>query len=151
MRFTYRLSWIYPFLFIFFYGFSSYADTPEVITGAWYSYEPSVVNLAGVLMEKLVYGPPGYGETPQKDRKINIVFFELTNPINLKADPADLRDMDDRTGVTEIQIDTSDSKAPLKKFLNKKVTLRGVLYEATSGTEFSSVLMTVNKAWAGKP
>jgi hypothetical protein len=147
MRFTHDLRWIFSFTFIFFFSFSCYGDSPDVAKGPWYSYEPTVVNLAGVLVEKTVYGPPGYGETPEKDKKMNIIFFELANPINLKADPADLRDMDDRTGVTEIQIDTSDSKARLKKFLNQKVTLRGTLYEATSGDEFTSVLMLVLKAF----
>jgi hypothetical protein len=148
MRFTHDLLWIFSSTLIFFFSLSCYGDSPDVAKGAWYSYEPSVVNLAGVLVEKWVYGPPGYGETPQKDKKIKIIFFELTNPINLKADPADLRDADDRTSVTEIQINTSDSMTRLKKFLNKKVTLRGTLYEATSSAEFTSVLMLVTKAWA---
>ncbi len=37
----------------------------------WYEYEPEVVTLKGTLITSTAYGPPNYGETPEKDEKVN--------------------------------------------------------------------------------
>lgn len=37
-------------------------------------YSPCVASLSGILTKESVFGPPNFGETPEKDRKLTISF-----------------------------------------------------------------------------
>jgi hypothetical protein len=42
-----------------------------------YKYDTAGVRLEGRLIERKVYGPPGYGETPAKDQRSSIFVLKL--------------------------------------------------------------------------
>lgn len=113
-----------------------------------YQYEPAVSKISGTLTEKMFYGAPNYGETPEKDEKEMVWILKLDYPVNVIAAP-DQPDpeMGDHTirGIKEIQIYTLDKKINLSKYLNKKITVQGPLMSAISGHHHTEVLMEVKQ------
>ncbi len=53
----------------------------SVIAKDTYKFEPAVVELTGKLVEKVFYGPPGYGEDPKSDSKEHAAILLLSKPI----------------------------------------------------------------------
>ncbi len=105
-----------------------------------YSVEPAVVEMSGVIVSKKVWGPPDYGEKPNS-KKVTIYLLKLDEPVDVKGNKADEISTMDFKGVTEVQI--FDSKVRVKKFLNKKVVVKGTLHEKSAGAEYTDVLINV--------
>ena len=53
---------------------------------AWLSYFSSVVRVQGKLTKVLKYGPPSYGEVPEKDSRLEVAFLILRGPVRIKED-----------------------------------------------------------------
>lgn len=113
-----------------------------------YQYEPAVSKISGTLTEKMFYGAPNYGETPEKDEKETVLILKLDSPVNVLAEPDQPdSEMADHSifGIMEIQIYTLDKKINLSKYLNKKITVQGPLMSAISGHHHTEVLMEVKQ------
>ena len=107
-------------------------------------YEPQPATLYGTLTEKMFFEEPNYGKTPQKDKKVKVLIVKTEIPVNVY--PVGFQDAETGDGIkeklTEFQIYTNE-KLDLKKYLNKKVVLQGVLQPAQSGHHHTPVLMEV--------
>ncbi len=112
-----------------------------------YRYEPLVSEISGTLTEKMFYGRPNYGETPEKDEKIMVLVLKPDYPINVLADSKQDPEISDKTihGITEIQVYTNYKKFDLKNLKNKKVKLQGLLQARRTGEQFTKVLLEVKK------
>lgn len=114
----------------------------------WYQYEPAVVSLKGVLLIKSAYGPPGYGENPLTDEKIKYLVLKLDTPINVKGDrDPNSVNLGTYTNISEIQLvlfDDQMHKSANSK-INKKVVIKGTLFEKHTGHHYTDVLMIVQQ------
>ena len=130
-----RISWVCFFLFPL-VAFS--ADEPS----SYLKYEPARVSLKGRLVEKVFFGPPGYGEDPKNDRKERQYILILNAPINLEAD----RDNPSEKNVREVTIVVLDfKKVPVKRYLDKAVRVDGTLFHAVTGHHNTPVLITASR------
>ena len=110
----------------------------------WYEYEPSDVTLIGELIIKEAYGPPNYGEDPKHDKKIAYFVIKLDKPINVKGNPQNELNVDSIKGIKEIQLEPM-YEINWKELLGKKVIISGKLHEKIFGSDYTDVLIVVNK------
>lgn len=110
-----------------------------------FQYEPAVSKISGTLVEKIFYGAPNYGETPEKDEKVKVLILKTDYPINVLAQPDQDPEIADKTvrGITEIQVYSTDKKWDLKKLKNKKVTLQGLFQTGRTSGQFTEVVLLV--------
>lgn len=115
-----------------------------------YFLEPSISVVSGTLTEKMVYGRPNYGETPDIDEKNYIYILKPDKPVNVYADanPPD-PEIADHTLLNQTEIQTfsniDDVHKELKKYLNKKIKLQGVLFTGRTGGQYTPIQYQVNK------
>ncbi|MEQ9298520.1 MAG: DUF4431 domain-containing protein [Cyclobacteriaceae bacterium] len=111
-------------------------------------FEPAVSEIEGTLIKKSFYGPPNYGETPDKDMIEDVLILELEHSINVHQTKKDLEEGDANHtifNVNSIQLHTFTHKIDLKPYLNERIKLSGTLWAAQTGHHFTPVLMTVMK------
>jgi len=65
--------------------------TSQLLPEHVYTFETEGVRLEGVLIERHVYGPPGYGETPKHDSRAIIFILRVPAAITVKATPESAR------------------------------------------------------------
>ena len=107
--------------------------------GAWVDAGPAVVTLKGFLVKKQYYGAPNYGETPEKDQKVDGWLLFLSPPINIRA--GDGNNGDEDVGVRRVQLDergkeTQATQAMRKRFqelLGHEVYVTGTLWTPNTG------------------
>jgi hypothetical protein len=109
--------------------------------GETYPYWPAVVKLTGTLIFERRFGPPGYGNTPDKDEKLEAPFLFLDAPITVVAAQNDPNEYETETDVTQVQI--SMPAEDLKKYLYQSVTVEGRLSERRWSHDFASVFIDV--------
>ncbi|MFN8547493.1 MAG: hypothetical protein U0527_05855 [Candidatus Eisenbacteria bacterium] len=114
----------------------------------WYDYEPATATLKGFLAVKYYYGPPGFGETPKTDYKVQAWLLLLSTPINIRGAP----DPDDGGEATNIlQIDLVPPFGKHEKtvrndfirFRGREVIVTGSLYEGRTGWYWVNTAMQV--------
>lgn len=108
-----------------------------------YHFEPTESVISGTIKIETFFGPPGFGENPETDRRDNSYILNLDNPINVIS-----KDKDDdfnRTtyNVSKIHLTASDAK--LTNYKNKFVRLTGTFFSADNGNHHTDVLMFVTK------
>lgn len=99
-------------------------------------------------MQRKVYGPPGYGETPARDAKGSILVLKLSQQISVKpaknAAANGSVDLDPAEGVRDVQLFLD---APLKtgayKLLGQEITAIGTLNESITAAQYTKVWMDV--------
>ncbi len=114
----------------------------------WYRYEPEVVSLKGVLLMKSGYGPPNYGEDPRTDEKVKYIVLKLDNPINVKGDlDQNSINLDTFRNISEIQLVlfSDQMRKDISGKINKKVLIKGTLFEKHTGHHYTDVLMIVQQ------
>jgi hypothetical protein len=117
---------------------------PQPKDQRWLSYEPAMVQLQGTLRLALKYGPPNFGENPETDEKVQVPILELTEPVNVRADPSSNLNHQSAHGVTKIQLVFSlEGKPAYSDLVNQNVVLTGTLYHAHTANHYTPVLMRV--------
>ena len=117
------------------------SPTPDAAGADWYEYEPAVVELEGTLVIKTFFGPPNYGEDPETDEKEETRILSLDKPINIRS-----KDENDpvlgptESDVREVQL-VFDGK--LRKWVGKKLIVKGTLFHAHTGHHHTDVLLAV--------
>jgi hypothetical protein len=114
----------------------------QVFASDAYHYEPTVVELTGKLVEKVFYGPPGYGEDPKTDSKEHAAILQLEKPIKVIAEKSDEFN-ETKSNVKQLQI-INIKRIPLSPYLNKKVKLSGKLSSAITGHHHTDVLIEID-------
>lgn len=109
----------------------------------------TVAELIGRVTIKTGHGPLETGVPFGGGKKISYYILKLIKPINVKGDnnPKSL-EQDDYFDVKEVALALNNSKYTrnrFNKYLNKKVTVKGRLYEKTEGWELTNVLMEVSE------
>jgi hypothetical protein len=113
--------------------------------GRWLSFEPAVVELEGVVKIEFKYGPPNFGENPKTDQKMHIPILELTEPINVRGDPASELNSETKEAVKEVQLKflRRQDYQQARRCKGRHVTVSGTLTSALLGTDFREVIMNV--------
>lgn len=103
-------------------------------------YGPKIVSLGGYLTQEKRYGPPNYGENPDRDEKLTMAVLHLQRAIHMCGRPHDF-DREALRNIRDIQLQISDVK--LWRIRDKLVRVTGTLYRGFSGHHFTDVLMSV--------
>ena len=107
----------------------------------WLEYEPAVVQLEGRLSIKTFFGPPNFGENPKTDSKEQTRILVLDRPIKVRAnDETDPVLGPSVENVRELQLLFD---GPLRKWVGKKLIVKGTLFHAHTGHHFTDVLLHV--------
>lgn len=111
-----------------------------------YKYETPGVRLEGTLIEREVYGPPGYGETPAKDARATILVLKLSHGISVEpaanAEATGSASLDPVKNVREVQLFVDPSrKADGRKLVGRVVTATGTLNESITASQYTKVYL----------
>lgn len=117
------------------------ADERAVEARPWLDPWPAVVSLKGFVVNKRYYGPPGHGENPAEDRKLDGWLLLLVAPINIRADAED-ETSGEAEDVREVQLVVIGREhrhlfPKLRKLLGQEVYATGMLYESRTGWYWS--------------
>jgi hypothetical protein len=107
-----------------------------------FKFEPAVVTLTGKLVKKEFFGPPGYGENPKTDSKVQAAILLLANPIKVVAEKDDQFN-ETRDNIKEVQL-INVKGIDLSKFFRKKVKVTGKLSSAITGHHHTDVLIEID-------
>src|SRR6266851_1002585 len=89
---------------LFWFPFPCRANGDMQCGNTWLEYEPTLVQLRGMLSAEQVYGPPGFGENPLADKKQTIYVLTLTSGINVHGRADDALNASSFRCVTKLQI-----------------------------------------------
>lgn len=103
-----------------------------------YCYQTCKVSLVGVLKFEPGYGPPGYGETPETDRKITNYILLLDQPINVAGNDLFLA----QRNVKEVQLSFPYGSS-LHFHNNERIIANGNLQGPVTATAVREVIMSV--------
>jgi len=119
----------------------------------WLDFEPSVVELSGILAIEVHLGPPTYGEQPKRDRKLRVPVLKLSQPVNIRGNPASELNVETRENVKEVQLSfpERDDYRRAQRCEGRWVTVRGTLSSRHTGRHFKEVLLEANKVEWCKP
>jgi len=125
---------------------------PPTRTAPPYRYDTAGVRLEGTLSERKEYGPPGYGETPAKDKRETIFVLKLSSPVSVQpaanAEASGSASLDPVKNVGEVQLFIPRPQvANVRKLLGKVVVAVGTLNEAAAPSQYTKVWLdtkTVN-------
>ncbi len=113
-----------------------------------YKCDTAGVQLEGVLIERMSYGPPGFGETPAKDLKDKVLVLRLARPITVEplqdAEAKNSTSLNTIQHVSQVQLFFPGTQAAeARKLLGKKVVAVGTLNEAVAPRQYTDVTMDV--------
>jgi hypothetical protein len=116
----------------------------QATTDSNYHYDVQHVRLEGMLTERKVYGPPGYGETPAQDERTTILILKLAHAITVEpladAKAKDSPNLDTARNIREVQLFVGRSQiAEARKLLSKNVVAVGTLNEAVAPSQYTRV------------
>ena len=107
----------------------------------------AMTTVSGTLRTKVVFGPPGFGETPKTDSTARIYFIELpaaltAAQLHLPAGGADLRDT-----YAQVQLwcgpEPESCERFLRRHVSRRIVARGTTAFAVAPMEVLPVNMTV--------
>ena len=107
------------------------------------------VALSGVIESREMYGPPGFGETPARDKKVPYYVLRLNHKMSFRR-MVDLSNIN-TNGIahivesSEVQlVSTSDRiDEQLSALLGSMVVVRGPVYEPRNAYDRTDILMSV--------
>jgi len=113
-----------------------------------FHFDTAGVKLCGKLTERAVYGPPGFGETPAKDVREEILILELPHAITVKpmhdARAKNSASLDVEQNVQEVQLFIGRTQtAEARKMVGRKIVVVGTLNEAIAPSQYTKVWMVV--------
>ncbi|WP_432405710.1 DUF4431 domain-containing protein [Wukongibacter sp. M2B1] len=107
--------------------------------------EPNVSILEGILITRMYYGPPGFGENPQEDKKEYPFILQLDQPIKVSDTEDDEFNLD-ASDISEVQLVVSKENIKIiKEYKNKHLKVEGTFFSAHTGHHHTKVLLHVSK------
>jgi len=107
-----------------------------------------ITSIVGRLRSKVVFGPPGFGETPKTDSKVRVFYVQLQIPLTpnqLHLSPTG--GAEPRNSYSEVQLWCGDQFDSCERFLhihtNRVILASGVTAYALEANDVFSVTMTV--------
>jgi hypothetical protein len=114
-----------------------------------FRFDTPHVKLEGALSERVFYGPPGFGETPDKDAREKVFVLTLEQPITAvpieDAETKGSSSLSIQRNVRAVQlfIFPPAKREQARKLIGKTVVAIGTLNEATAPSEHLKVSMRV--------
>jgi hypothetical protein len=129
-----------------------YSDAPPQEQD-WLAYYPSVSRLQGRLTKVWKYGKPSYGESPEKDEKVEVPILILKTPVRVRARTTSGVNNESVTNISFVQlIFSADANINYSRYLDQDIVVAGTLTQARRGEHFTDVVMTVKAVNpTGKP
>ena len=128
----------------FSYGSSARAQQAEnrpIEARPWLDPWPAIVSLKGFVVTKRYFGPPGHGENPAEDRKLDGWLLLLVAPINIRAIAEDeaSSETEDVRAVQLVVIGREHRHLfpKIRKLIGQEVYATGMLYQSRSGWYWS--------------
>ncbi len=110
----------------------------------WLSYFPSVVRLRGKLTTVTKYGKPTYGESPEKDEKLEVPILILPTPVRVKARPESTANNETITNISFVQlIFPPEAHVDFRKYIDQTIVAAGTLSVGSRSGQFTDVVLTV--------
>lgn len=115
-----------------------------------YTYDQPGARITGKLLQRTVFGPPGYGESPTNP-KVKIMILKLSCPIDLHAESASVAPNTSNVStfhaIKEIQLFLSDNdqRSFARRHLEMNVAVVGRFEEGVAGGEYTKVTMDVEQ------
>ena len=110
----------------------------------WLSYEPAIVELEGTVIVVRKYGLPNFGEQPKTDAKWRVPILVLTKPVNVRGNSEDVLNSESVEGLRRIQLSFYNLEISHKRFIGKRVRVKGTLFHAITGHQFTKVVINVD-------
>jgi hypothetical protein len=108
------------------------------------AYEPSVVRLAGTVVQEVFPGPPNYEDVHRGDKPETIWLLVLSRPVCVKQDKKQSDLNPARTGVARIQMVLDQQRSrQYADLIGKRVVATGTLFGEHTGHHHTKVLLTV--------
>lgn len=101
--------------------------------------EHSSVAASGVLTSDIRFGPPGYGETPERDAQITIYLLNLAEPQVICPGPDG-----GIIKVDRVQLKGTLSPTMLRPHVGRRITVQGTLSRKVWGTDYTDVILHAN-------
>lgn len=99
------------------------------------------ITVTGTIYVKPYYGPPGYGDNPEEDKKLTALILRLDTPISFidnNTTPGEvIKDIDEMHMVTLF----NDS---IEHLVNKRVKIKGNTFGSHTGYHQTKVLLDIN-------
>jgi hypothetical protein len=113
-----------------------------------YKCSTAGIKLEGTLIERMFYGPPGFGETPAKDARDRVTVLRLMHPITVEpikgADTNSSTCLNTIKHVRQVQLfPNSAQTSAARKLSGRSVVAAGSLDEATAPRQYTKVTMDV--------
>jgi len=106
---------------------------------------PNISTLNGRLIQKLFYGPPGFGSDPKKDVHYTFFVLVLAKPITVIISPANQmgegKTDESIQEIDSIQIKDQRTNPELIANVGKNVTVTGLLNQAILPSEYTPVVL----------
>ena len=106
-------------------------------------YSPAVEQLAGKLKIEQGYGPPGYGETPDRDHRVEVPILILRAPVRVIQDTAYDSDFVEQDHVTELQLSIAGDENTYRVLIGQQVLVKGTLHYPSTGIALRHLVMIV--------
>lgn len=110
-------------------------------TGSCKQMAPTVVSLSGHVYVESKYGPPGFGETPDRDSRIVGTILKLGHAIHVCAD-SNSSPNPGLEPVHEVELNFNQYK-PLASMRRSKIIVTGWLSEGLSATDSRRIRLLV--------
>jgi hypothetical protein len=103
------------------------------------------VTLGGFLSEKVVWGPPNFGENPKTDSRVSIWVLSLDYPIPVSIN-GEFKTGHEVSLVDKIQLNvTSEHVGDLRSHSGYRIVITGSLWSAFAPTDLKPVTMNIAK------
>jgi len=103
-------------------------------------YGPAIVDLSGRLVGRTGYGPPGFGESPDVDKKWKVPILLLSNSVDVCGDTTSGVNTSTFRDVKQMQVVFYGSLSATR-FFGHRVVLTGTLFEKVTMNHHTDVLV----------
>ena len=116
-----------------------HSSSAEEGRSTWLHFQPSVVELTGVIGVAYEYDQPSFGDDSRSDEKLATPILRLLKPINILGDPKSDTNKGDAENIEEVQLQIQRYRG----LIGKRVIATGTLSRGYAGWHFTEVVMTV--------
>lgn len=119
---------------------ASAASAARICIPLW----PTPVRLSGTIVREEKYGPPGYGESPKRDARLQVFLLELPEAVAVCADTSRVAPQPQAEGVRLLQLTEHVSIGSLRKHLGASVEVFGTIRRRVWPSDFTDALIRVD-------
>jgi hypothetical protein len=102
---------------------------------------PDKVQFSGVLRAEKKFGPPGYGETPDRDQRLTIYILHLSTPETICGGFDGNLERPEMKDVRRLQLVGRIDRDFLEHNLGNRIWVWGTLSHRTWATDFTSIIL----------